>query len=507
MWNTLLFIFDAYRTYGIIYVYSELVGFGVDGWFVDDEEEDDNHESCIDGENRDNIDELRNGNVEFNEDVMTKFGIQVSMVQNLQKRFSGAIYHTLFWRASKDITENAFKVVMKEIETLTQMPINISLKKIQKMNGLSESFNDVIVDARKKPIITIFEELRLYMMDRLYNMRLKGQKWGNHICPEISDKVNFLKKVERHYHVRGVIDAYQVDLERKTCSYRLWKLNGYVSTHSIASISYLKRDVEAYVDNMYNTTTFRKAYNYRIAPMNGRCLVGQLLVGTNPLQRIKETQGFQGRKENQMQYIQGDRSQQGYLSTKKTLSFKCEEKEETKNLSKEKSNLVIYSSTSEPQQHDEVELSQIQVDTTQNYFQATPNYFESSGAGGYRQYMQVTPPRSYEAEGFVGNDDEVENVEGGQSQSNVEFENGQANLEVENVEGGKGQGNGVVEDGQGLVNVVVEEAVEVPNLKNNFKDIEEDNEKKVGENIKDQIRKDGQMVGGVDDLGNCRAIA
>ncbi|CAH1447772.1 unnamed protein product [Lactuca virosa] len=63
------FIFDAYGTDGVISVYIDHVGVGVDEWF-DDEEGDDDHESCIDGENEDNIYELRNGNVEFNDDVV-----------------------------------------------------------------------------------------------------------------------------------------------------------------------------------------------------------------------------------------------------------------------------------------------------------------------------------------------------------------------------------------------------------------------------------------------------
>nr|KAJ0213528.1 hypothetical protein LSAT_V11C400164660 [Lactuca sativa] len=46
--------------------------------------------------------------------------------------------------------------------------------------NLQKRFN---IDARKKPIITMLEELRLYMMDKIYNMKLKGQQWGNHICP------------------------------------------------------------------------------------------------------------------------------------------------------------------------------------------------------------------------------------------------------------------------------------------------------------------------------------
>ncbi|CAI9299781.1 unnamed protein product [Lactuca saligna] len=116
-----------------------------------------------------------------------------------KKRFTGAIYHTLFWRASKAITEHAFKVVMKEIKTLNPDAHQYLMEKDPKIwsiaffqtgrccdaveNGFLESFNVVIVDARKKPIITMLEEIRLYMMDRIYNMKLKGQQWGNHICP------------------------------------------------------------------------------------------------------------------------------------------------------------------------------------------------------------------------------------------------------------------------------------------------------------------------------------
>nr|KAJ0188126.1 hypothetical protein LSAT_V11C900457930 [Lactuca sativa] len=127
--------------------------------------------------------------------------------QILQKRFTWVIYHTHFWRASEATIENAFK------------------------NGFYESPIVVIVDARKKPIITILEELKLYMMDRLYNMKLEGQQWGNHIFPEIRNKVNLVKKSQKHFlvlprglnqfEVRGAAEAYEVDLERKTCSCRL----------------------------------------------------------------------------------------------------------------------------------------------------------------------------------------------------------------------------------------------------------------------------------------------
>ncbi|CAI9278904.1 unnamed protein product [Lactuca saligna] len=64
------FIFDAYGTDGVISVYVDHIGVGVDGWHDDEDNDDDEHESCIDGENEDNIDELRNVAFEFNEDVV-----------------------------------------------------------------------------------------------------------------------------------------------------------------------------------------------------------------------------------------------------------------------------------------------------------------------------------------------------------------------------------------------------------------------------------------------------
>ncbi|CAH1420136.1 unnamed protein product [Lactuca virosa] len=176
-------------------------------------------------------------------------------------------------------------------------------------------------------------------------------------------------------------------------------------------------------------------------------------------------------------------------------------------------------STSEPEQHDEIELTPVQVDTNQNDFQATPNDSESNSSGGYGQYMQVTPPRSYKAEEFVGEDVEVENAEGGQGQANgvVEDGQGQANGVVDDgqdqangvVEDGQGQANGVFEDGQGIVNVLVEEAFKVPNVQvqqvRPISDILKSIRRiKLERILKIKLEK---SVGGVHDLGNSKGKA
>ncbi|CAH1433343.1 unnamed protein product [Lactuca virosa] len=77
-------------------------------------------------------------------------------------------------------------------------------------------------------------------------------------------------------------------------------------------------------------------------------------------------------------------------------------------------------STSEPQQHEEVEMTPIEMYTTQNDMQVTPTDVESSGVGDFSQSMQFTPPRSYEG-------DEGEEVEEG---GNVQDDEVNPNVQV-----------------------------------------------------------------------------
>ncbi|CAI9265507.1 unnamed protein product [Lactuca saligna] len=248
---------------------------------------------------------------------------------NLQKRFTAAIYHTLFWRVSKATTEHAFKVVMKEIETLNLDAHQYLMEKDPKT--WSRSFFQT-GRCQEEAIITMSEEIRFYMMDRIYNMKLKGQQWGNHICPEIRDKVNLLKKAQSHY--QDIL---------------------------------LNRDVEAYVDNMFSTTTFRKAYNYKISPMNSSDMwpeanytplltpINRRMPGRAATKRKKST------TENTRTHMVSKAGKkikciirkeighkQGHLSTKKAPKVKCEETEDTKSLCEAKCRTCI----SEPQQHE-----------------------------------------------------------------------------------------------------------------------------------------------------------
>nr|KAJ0224739.1 hypothetical protein LSAT_V11C100006950 [Lactuca sativa] len=141
-------------------------------------------------------------------------------------------------------------------------------------NGISESSNSVIDLARKRPFLTMLEEIQIYAMKMMYKILLEGQSWGNlKICPSIILKISKLKKHQRlielvifmeifwgvipsgiqKYKVRLGNDGYVVNLTNKTCGCRSWQVSGIPCVHVVATISYLNRNAEDYVAPWFHT--------------------------------------------------------------------------------------------------------------------------------------------------------------------------------------------------------------------------------------------------------------
>ncbi|CAI9266452.1 unnamed protein product [Lactuca saligna] len=145
-------------------------------------------------------------------------------------------------------------------------------------NGVSESFNSAIRHARRRPIITMLEEIRLFVMERIYTQRVEGMEWDLLICPTIRKRIEHLKVKQRlwgvtpcgyqKYEVRFTDVAYGVDLIAKKCACRIWQLTGIPCLHGVAAISYLNHDAEAYVSQSYTTEAYLKCYKYSINPLN-----------------------------------------------------------------------------------------------------------------------------------------------------------------------------------------------------------------------------------------------
>ncbi|CAI9292586.1 unnamed protein product [Lactuca saligna] len=212
-----------------------------------------------------------------------------------KKGFTGVEFRRLFWRAVKATTDSNFRSYMREIRTMSTEAYEHLIERDPNTwcraffepqtccdaveNGISESFNAAIVEARKKPIITMLEEIRLYVMERMYNQKIKGHKWDMEICPSIRKRIEKMKEEQRYwdvipsgeeeYEVKLAHEVYVVHLESKTCGCRAWQLSGIPCVHAIAAILYLNGNAEDYVAVWFKTSMFGSCYRYPVKPING----------------------------------------------------------------------------------------------------------------------------------------------------------------------------------------------------------------------------------------------
>ncbi|KAL0333976.1 UNVERIFIED_CONTAM: hypothetical protein Sangu_1553800 [Sesamum angustifolium] len=122
------------------------------------------------------------------------------------------------------------------------------------VNNLCESFNNYILEARDKPIISMLEWIRTRLMTRLQTKKKGMEKFSGDVCPNVMKKINKQGKLARHcysrwcganeFEVDHFLDKYVVDLDKKTCTCGMFQLNAYPCCHAYAAIADRRDPVE-----------------------------------------------------------------------------------------------------------------------------------------------------------------------------------------------------------------------------------------------------------------------
>ncbi|KAL7599314.1 hypothetical protein Lser_V15G25680 [Lactuca serriola] len=146
-------------------------------------------------------------------------------------------------------------------------------------NGISECFNSIIVEARKKPLITMLEEISIYIMDMFSLMNDECSKWKGNIRPEVIKKINLFGKNFRlwlvvHslgnvFEVRAICASYKVDLDGRVCSCRLWDFSGIPCLHATTAINYIHQTPDGYISDYFSVNKFKECYSTNISLVNG----------------------------------------------------------------------------------------------------------------------------------------------------------------------------------------------------------------------------------------------
>ncbi|KAL4568417.1 hypothetical protein LXL04_024029 [Taraxacum kok-saghyz] len=179
----------------------------------------------------------------------------------------------------------AWAVVSVENKDTWKWFIDLLLNDIDMGNGAGLTFisdqHKGLVEAVKEraPASEHRQCARVYVMERMYRQKMKGDKWELDICPSSRRKIEKNKEIQRYwevtpsgpeqYEVKKAHEVYAVDLEESTCGCRSWQLTGIPCVHGIAVILFLNGNPEDYVAAWFQTKVFSSCYRYTIKPING----------------------------------------------------------------------------------------------------------------------------------------------------------------------------------------------------------------------------------------------
>ncbi|XP_076945902.1 uncharacterized protein LOC143617133 [Bidens hawaiensis] len=147
-------------------------------------------------------------------------------------------------------------------------------------------FNRQLVGGRDKPIITYLEFIREYLTKRIVLVRKSISKCDGPLTPKATILFEGIKKDAllykviwngmNKYQVSGLSqDQCIVDVDKKTCSCRMWELIAMPCKHAVAvnyNMAQNGMDVdipEAWISKVYLLDTWKKVYGHTIDPING----------------------------------------------------------------------------------------------------------------------------------------------------------------------------------------------------------------------------------------------
>ncbi|OIT08090.1 hypothetical protein A4A49_05828 [Nicotiana attenuata] len=144
-------------------------------------------------------------------------------------------------------------------------------------------YHIIILKTRQKTIVTMLEEIRVKMMNRIGQLRQFGNTWITDFSPmaikvleentERSLKCNIFWNGEFGFEVKQGSGASEVkhlvDINRQTCTCRAWMLKGIPCAHAVAALHYKNLEPLNYISHWYSNATYMKTYSYFLQPVLG----------------------------------------------------------------------------------------------------------------------------------------------------------------------------------------------------------------------------------------------
>ncbi|GJS76679.1 calcium/proton exchanger [Tanacetum coccineum] len=162
-------------------------------------------------------------------------------------------------------------------------------------NGICESYHAATINQRGKPIITMLEDIRIYLMQRLWEVYPSGY---------------------REFEVRKLNAGFGVNLETHKCTCRLWDMTGIPCIHGVPAYAFLMKDHAEGVSNFYSKRAWQNYYSSFIKLVGGQLM--WVKTGLPPLMPPKK-RVMPGRPKGKRQKHPSEGGQSGFESAASAL--------------------------------------------------------------------------------------------------------------------------------------------------------------------------------------------
>ncbi|WVY94961.1 hypothetical protein V8G54_034049 [Vigna mungo] len=219
------------------------------------------------------------------------------LYSNFRKQFPGKDLKRLMWTAATATYPQVWEDEMRKIKEINVEAFKYLIAIAPRsrftsrsqcdtlVNNRCEGFNSVLVHIRTKPIITMLEKIRVYIMKRWAKNRTKMALYQGTVCPKVLNIFQKQSWLTRYWLLRWSSDQlfeiihisqfgkqFVVNLDKKECSCRKWLITGIPCTHRITAMKFLNVNAEDYIATCYRKSTYEETYNSIIYPINGQVL-------------------------------------------------------------------------------------------------------------------------------------------------------------------------------------------------------------------------------------------
>ncbi|XP_057730552.1 uncharacterized protein LOC130945874 [Arachis stenosperma] len=216
--------------------------------------------------------------------------------KNFINRFKDMHIRDIVWDCARCTTEPEFKETMEKLKGVNKAAWEYLMRfepatwvkaffshgpKVDNLtNNMCEVFNSKVVKYRIKPVLTMCEEIRCYLMRRMTkHIRLLEHHSGK-LAPVQEKRLQRLIKPSSRWIAEWVGDnerkrfqvsrkqtKVDVDLIKHTCSCNVWQLTGMPCIHGIAAIRKRHDQVDDYVHPWLCMESIHKTYAHCIKPV------------------------------------------------------------------------------------------------------------------------------------------------------------------------------------------------------------------------------------------------